>query len=401
VYKRNFFIKKIQPFIGKPIIKVLTGMRRIGKSSLLKLLIEEISLTIPDKDSIIYINMESLQWGHLKTEKDLYDFVMNKYNKTGQMLSLFIDEIQEIKNWEKAVNSFLSDKIADIYITGSNAHLLSSELATLLSGRYVQFPIYGLSLTEYKIFRQKKEIDEELFLEYLKFGGLPGIHHGYIDDDVVSQYISSIFDTILLRDVIAKNKIRNIALLEKIVLFLLDNIGNVFSAKKVSDFLKKEQRNIGVETVYNYLKYLENAFLIHRVPRYDIKGKKLLEVSEKYFTGDIGLKYARMGYNHNDINSILENIVFLELKRRDYSVFVGKLDDKEIDFIAEKKGAKIYIQVCYLLASEDVIKREFSVLQSVKDNYPKYVISMDKLWNANIEGIIRMNIKDFLLKEEW
>ncbi len=401
MYKRNFYVDKIKPFIGKPVIKVLTGMRRVGKSSLLKLLIEEISLNKPEKDLILYINMESLQWNNIKNEKDLYDLVMAEYNKQGQMLTLFIDEVQEIENWEKAVNSFLSDKIADIYITGSNAHLLSSELATLLSGRYIQFPVYSLSISEYKLFRKKQEIDEELFLEYLKFGGLPGIHHGDITDEVVSQYLSSIFDTILLRDVIAKNKIRNIALLEKIVLFLLNNIGNIFSAKKVSDFLKKEQRNIGVETVYNYLKYLEEAFLIFKVPRYDIKGKKFLEVSEKYFIGDIGLKYARVGYDQNDINAILENTVFLELKRRGYTVFIGKLDDKEIDFIAEKKGEKIYIQVCYLLATDDVVKREFSVLQKVKDNYPKYVISLDRFWSGNVEGIIRMNIQDFLQKEEW
>lgn len=402
MYKRNFFLNKIEPFIGKPIIKVLTGMRRVGKSSILKLLIDSLYAKDISKDLIVYINMESLQWQNLKTEMSLYNYVMEEYNKNNQQkLFLFIDEIQEIDNWEKSINSFLTDEIADIYITGSNAHLLSSELATLISGRYIQFPIYSLSLLEYKTFRQKKYISEELFLEYLQYGGLPGIHHGYIEDEVVSQYISSIFDTILLRDVISRNKIRNIGLLEKIVFFLLNNIGNIFSAKKVSDFLKKEQRHIGIETIYNYLKYLENAFIVYKVPRYDIKGKKLLEVNEKYFIGDIGLKNAIMGYSHNDINSILENIIFLELKRRDYAVFIGKLDTKEIDFIGKKKGQKIYIQICYLLATEDVINREFSGLRQIKDNYPKYVVSMDLLWKGNIEGIIHLNIKDFLLKEQW
>lgn len=400
MYKRDFYIKDIEPFIDKPIIKVLTGMRRVGKSTILKLLIEKFSKT-NRKNQILYINMESLKWKNLKTDIDLYDFVIDKNKKMNTKLILFIDEIQEIRDWEKAVNSLLAEDIADIYITGSNAHLLSSELATLLSGRYIQFQIYGLSFSEYLNFKNTDKYDEKLFSEFMKYGGLPGIHNSYLEDEVVFQYIVSIFDSILLRDVVARNNIRNVSLLEKIVYFIFDNIGNIFSAKKVSDFLKKENRKISVETVYNYLKFLESAFIIYKVPRYDIKGKRLLEINEKYFIGDIGLKNAVMGYNINNVNSILENIVFLELKRRKYKVYIGKIDNKEIDFIGERNGEKIYIQVSYLLASENVIKREFSGLQMIKDNYPKYVVSMDTSLSGNVDGILHINIKDFLIKEEW
>lgn len=398
MYDRNFFTNKIEPFVNKPVVKVLTGMRRVGKSSILKLLKSKFN---QQSNVIIHINKESLRWNFLKNENDLYDYVLAEYQKKKRKLYLLVDEIQEIKNWERAINSFLSEEIADIYITGSNAHLLSSELATLLAGRYVEFPIYGLSLKEYKTFRQVDKISEVIFLEYLQYGSLPGIHHGYIEDEIVFEYLSSIFDTILLRDIISRNNIRNIDLLEKIILFIMDNVGNIFSAKKVSDFLKKEQRKVGTETIYNYVRYLENAFIVYKVPRYDIKGKKLLEIHEKYFLGDIGLRNAKMGYNQQNINAFLENIIFLELKRRDYKVSIGKIGSLEIDFIGEKRGEKIYIQVCYLLASETVMEREFGSLKLVKDNYPKYVVSMDTLWNGNIEGIIHYNIRDFLLKDDW
>jgi predicted AAA+ superfamily ATPase len=305
-----------------------------------------------------------------------------------------------ISQWERAVASFLADGIADLFISGSNASLLSSELATLLSGRYIEFPIYPLSFAEYLNFRKKDKPTDEAFSQYLRYGGFPGIHHMDMQDEVVYQYINSLFNTILLKDVIQRNNVRNIALLEQITRFLFDNIGNIFSAKKVADFLKSQRKQVGVDTVYNYISYLEAGFLLHRVPRYDVRGKRHLEVHEKYFLGDIGLRHAYLGYREGDISGLLENIVFLTLKQRGYRVSVGKVENREVDFIAERENHKEYIQVTYLLADANTVEREFSVLQSIQDNYPKTVLSMDREWGADVRGIQRKYIIDFLMEEE-
>ncbi len=399
MHKRKGYYHKIKPYIGKPIIKVITGMRRIGKSTFLKLLIERLIKDGISENNIVYINKESLEFDYINTYQELYSEIKTAYKNHKSKLFVFIDEVQEIESWEKAITSILSEDLADIYITGSNAHLLSSELATLISGRYIEIPIYPLSFIEYSVFRNC-EPDSLLFKEYIKFGGFPGLHHSDMTDDVVFEYISSIFDSIVLKDVVKRNNIRNIALLEKIIHFLLDNMSSVFSAKRIADFLKKEQRNIGIETVYNYVHFLEAAFIIHRVPRYDLKCKKFLEINEKYYLGETGLRHGILGFKEDNINALLENIVFLELKRRNFKVYIGKYQDREIDFILEKGNSKAYIQVCYLLASDKAVEREFSVLLEVNDNYPKYVLSMDELWNEEYKGIKRLNIIDFLKNED-
>lgn len=399
MYKRNLYQKKISLFIDKPVIKVITGMRRVGKSCLLKLIIEDILRGDTKEKQILYINKESLEYDSIKNYKDLYEYVKKRFINIRGHKYLFIDEIQEIESWEKAVNSFFSQGGMDIFITGSNANLLSSELATLLSGRYVEIPVYSLGFSEFIRFRQKQGADKaENFKDYLKFGGLPALHAFDLNEEVVFQYLNSIYNTILLKDVIKRNNVRNISLLENLTKYIFDNIGNIFSAKKITDYLKSQNLKVGVETVQNYLSYLISTFVIHKVPRYDIKGKRLLELHEKYYLGDIGIRHALLGFRESDISGILENIVFLELKRRGYTVHLGKMRNKEVNFIATKENKKIYIQVSYLLASKETIEREFSVLQQIRDNYPKYVISMDSIFGHDFEGIKQLNLVDFLME---
>jgi hypothetical protein len=390
----------VNRFIDKPVIKVITGMRRTGKSCILKLIIQKLKSEGISEKNILYINKESLDFDFIQTYSDLNRYVKKTYSKTRGGKYLFIDEIQEIKNWEKAVASFFTESGIDIYITGSNAHLLSSELATLLSGRYVEIPVYTLSFKEFLTFRGEKAgaVDKE-FLNYLQFGGLPAIHYFELERESVYQYISSIYSTILLKDVIQRNNIRNPNLLENIGRYIFDNIGNIFSAKRISDYLKSQNLKINVETVQNYVSFYLASFAVFKVPRYDIKGKRLLEIHEKYFLGDVGFRNAVLGYREKDISGILENIIFLELKRRGYNVFVGKLQDSEIDFVAERAEEKIYVQAAYLLASDETVQKEFLPLTKIDDNYPKYVISMDTAFGKDYEGIKRLNIVDFLLEK--
>jgi predicted AAA+ superfamily ATPase len=400
-YTRNYYLKKIAPFMNKPVIKVITGMRRIGKSYFVRQLIARLLQSGITEQQVVYINKELIEFDFIKNYADLHLYINGKFAEISGKKYLFIDEIQEIDQWEKTISSLLASEDIDIYITGSNAHLLSSEIATLISGRYIEFPIYALSFDEFLLFRgeEKEDVDTE-FLKFLKFGGFPAIHHFELNEEIIYQYINSIYNTILLKDVVARNNIRNVQLLENVTQYIFHNIGNIFSAKKVADFIKTQKLQIGVDTVQNYLSFLLSSFMIFKVPRFDIKGKRLLEVYEKYYLGNIGLRHALLGYRESDISGILENIVFLELKRRGYKVFVGKYEDYEIDFIAEKEKEKIYLQVTYLLSSPLVIEREFSALQRINDNYPKYVISMDKAFGEDFEGIRRMNIIDFLLTKE-
>ncbi len=397
MHKRKLYIDKIKKFIDKPVIKIIVGMRRVGKSYFLKLVMEELLNKGIADEQIIYINFDSLDFDHLNNYKALHDYVVEKSAKSKKTY-LFIDEIQEVSGWEKCVESLFSSELFDIYICGSNAQMLSSELATKLSGRYVEIPIYTLGFAEYMQFMNKDySAAKSEFQSYLVYGGFPALSHFDLDREVVYQYISSIYNTILLKDVVKRNNVRNILLLENITKYVFDNIGNIFSAKKLADYLKSQRIALGVETVMNYLSYICSTYVLHKVQRYDIKGKRFLEVHEKYYLGDIGLRNALIGYREGDTSGILENIVYLELLRRGYRVSIGKLDDTEIDFIATRSEEKIYIQVAYLLASEKTIKREFSPLMKIADNYPKYVLSMDELFGSDYEGIKRMNIIDFLL----
>lgn len=398
---RHLYLNKISPYINKPVIKVITGMRRVGKSYFVRQIIDKIASQNVAEGQIIYINKELLEYDFIKTYQDLHQYVTNKFSQVAGRKYLFIDEIQEILEWERAVASLFAREDIDIYITGSNAQLFSSELATLISGRYIEFPIYPLNFQEFLQFRgDNKEDANQEFLKYLKFGGFPAIHHFILNEELIYQYINSLYNTIVLKDIIKRNNVRNVDLLENIIRYAFDNIGNIFSARKVAEYLKAQKLQIGIETVQSYLTYLMSAFLLYKVPRYDIKGKRLLEIHEKYFLGEIGLRHALLGYREGDIAGLLENIVFLELKCRGYKVFIGKLNNQEVDFIAEKEHEKFYIQVTYLLSSKEAIEREFSVLQSIPDNYPKYVISMDTAFGEDFEGIKRLNMIDFLLSRE-
>ncbi|MBC8434055.1 MAG: ATP-binding protein [Desulfobacterales bacterium] len=401
MHERNLYLNRITPFIDKPVIKIITGMRRVGKSCFLKLIINHLEKNNTAKHQIVYINKESLEYDFIRNHRDLYEYAKKEFNTESEKKYLFIDEIQEIETWERAVNSIFSEGKVDIFITGSNARLLSSELATLLSGRFVEFHIFSLGFQEYIEFREEKTADyEKLFREYLKFGGFPAICHFNLDEETIYQYVNGIYNTILLKDVVKRNSVRNVSLLDNLTRYIFDNVGNIFSAKKITDYLKSQKMKVGIETVQNYLSYLSSTYAIHKVSRYDLKGKRILELHEKYYLGDIGLRHALLGFREADISGILENIVFLELKRRGYRITIGKAGNREIDFIAEKEKKRIYLQVAYMLHSRRTIDREFSVLKQINDNYPKYVVSMDTLFGNDFEGIQRINLIDFLLNPD-
>ncbi|MDD4205949.1 MAG: ATP-binding protein, partial [Candidatus Delongbacteria bacterium] len=396
---RDIYLSRLLKYIDKPVIKVLTGIRRCGKSSILKLLNSELLKNGTPEGNIVFINHESLEFGFIKNYDDLYKFVKGALKSKKGKKYIILDEVQEVEKWEKAVSSFLSDEIGDIVITGSNAHLLSSELATLLRGRYIEIPIHTLSFSEFLDFRQvkdKQNIDDE-FKNYLRYGGFPGIHKMEFEDEMIVNYLNSIINTVILKDIIERNSIRDASLVEQIIKYLTDNCGNISSAKGISDYLKSQNVKVSADTVINYISYLEKAFMFHKVNRYDLKGKKWLEINNKFYSGDIGLRNGLIGYRENDISGVLENLIYLELIRRGYKVGTGVSGSGEVDFIAEKQNEKIYIQVTYLLASESTVKREFGSLEAISDNYKKIVLSLDKFYPEDRNGIQRQYIPDFLL----
>ncbi|MCC5924655.1 MAG: ATP-binding protein, partial [Crocinitomicaceae bacterium] len=387
-----------------PLVKVLTGIRRSGKSTVLKLLKEALGKKNIANDQIIHINLESFNYAHLTNASELYKFIKNNLENTKKYY-LLLDEIQEVQEWEKAVNAFMVDFNVDIYITGSNSHLLSSELATHIAGRYIEIPIFTLSFAEYIDFRthyfQEEKNTEKQFKAYLKCGGFPVVNIADYSLDSAYKIVHDIYSSVILRDTVQRYKIRDTELLERIIKFTFDNLGNTFSGKNVADYFKSQQRKIDINTVYNYLNALEGAFILYKVPRYDIRGKEVLKTQEKYYLSDVSLLYATMGFKTSMIAQLLENIVFLELKRRGYHVYIGKIDQKEIDFIAVRKDEKIYVQVAYKIESKATAEREFYMLSTVKDQYPKYVVTMDDFWNENLYGVKHMHIKDFLLAEKY
>lgn len=397
--EREQYLEKITPFVNKPVIKIITGLRRCGKSTFLKMFIDRLLKENGKKKNIVYISMELIEFEFITDYKVLYDHIKKSVSKSGENY-IFIDEVQEINGWEKAVNSLLAENAGDIYLTGSNSRLLSSEFATLLTGRYVEIPMFPLSFKEFLLFRElKNEINVEKEFElFLKFGGLPGIHYLELIDEVVFQYIKSIYSTILLKDIVSRHSIRDVFLLEKVAAFIFDNCGSITSSKKIADYLKSQHLKTGVDTVQNYIGYLKDAHLFSKSGRFDLKGKRHLELFEKYYSGDQGIRHSVLGYKKNDIAGILENVVYLELLRRGYTVSTGKYDDLEVDFVAEKNSVIKYIQVTYLLSSKETEEREFRPLEKIQDNYPKMVLSMDTVWGDNRNGIERKNIIDFLLE---
>ncbi len=392
--------------MGKPLVKVLTGIRRSGKSSILMMLRNEMQNSGILPEHILYINFENLDYSDIDTAQKLHSHLKKLMTGEGRYYIL-LDEIQEVKQWEKAVNSLLANTNTDLYITGSNSRLLSSELATYIAGRYVEIKINTLSFREYLHFKEvrtgvKPDNMREEIRTFIRLGGFPIVHIGDYEEDAAYRIVNDIYSSAILRDTVQRYSIRNIVLLERVVRFVFNNIGNTFSAKKVADYFKSQQRRIDLNTVYNYLNALESAYIIKKISRYDIKGKEILKTNEKYYIGDQALVYALMGYKDSLIAGIMENIVMLELERRGYQVFIGKLNAKEIDFIARRRNEKVYIQVSYTpTLAQETIDREFAPLMAIKDNYPKYVVTMDDFWNDNVEGIRHKHLAEFLLMKDY
>ena len=400
--KRDEYIKQIVPFIDKDVIKVLTGIRRSGKSVMLKLLMEELKNRGINENQFIYINFENLKYRNLKNYERLYDFILNKVDDKYKSYYIFLDEIQEVEEWERCVNSLRVDEELrfDIYITGSNAKLLSGELSTYLAGRYIEFIVYPFSFKEFFEIIQEKNQEikvKEAFQKYVKFGGMPFLHNLDYNFEASMQYLQDLYASIILKDITQRNNIRDTDLLERIINYIVMNIGNTFSATSISKFFKSENRKVATETILNYIKACEEAFLVYRVARNDLLGKKILNVNEKYYIADHGIREAIMENNQKNINQVLENIVYFEMLRRGYNIKIGKVDNFEVDFVCKKNDETIYIQVSYLLASEDTKEREFSVLENIKDNYPKYVLSMDE-FDMSRNGIKHVNLIEFLVK---
>lgn len=396
-HKRPYYLNKIRPYIGSDLIKVLIGQRRVGKSYILLQLIDEIKAG-DKKANIVYINKEENEYDNLVNDKDLIDYSEKRIIK-GVKNYLFIDEIQDIENFEKALRHLAAKKVFDLYCTGSNAKLLSSEIATGLSGRYIEIPIHSLSYPEFLQFHDLKS-SEKTFLKYIRYGGLPYIVNLELNDEVVYGYLQSIYNTIILKDVVARFNIRNINFLNRLLEYIADNIGSLVSAKRISDFLKSQKTQTTPNKILNYLSYLCSSFIIREVNRADIKGKKIFEINEKYYWEDLGLRNSLVGYKAMEIGQMLENLVFLHLSRLGFKINVGQLENKKIDFVAEKEGRKIYIQVAYLISGQAVKDREFGNLLEIPDNYQKIVVSMDKLMGSDYQGIKHYQIIDFLQNDK-
>jgi predicted AAA+ superfamily ATPase len=391
---RQHYLDRIQPYIGKDIIKVITGQRRVGKSYLLFQIMDMVTASDPEAQ-IIYINKELYEFDFIDNHKALLAYIHSKAEERKNRY-VFIDEIQDIDQFEKALRSLSAEGRYDIYCTGSNAGLLSGELATYLSGRYVEIKVFCLSYTEFLDFH-KLQNNSGAFLKYVRYGGLPYLFNLKLEDDVVYDYLRNIYNTILFKDVVKRHGIRNIAFLERLTIYLADNTGSLVSAKKISDFLKSQKTNISPNVVLNYLSHLESAFFILKVRRSGIACKKIFEVGEKYYFEDLGLRHTIIGYRQADIGRILENLVFIHLKRSGYDVTVGRIRQKEIDFSCEKRGERLYVQVAYMITDQKVHDREFGNLLEIKDNFTKIVVSMDEMTGGPFKGIRHVNIRDFLL----
>jgi predicted AAA+ superfamily ATPase len=418
---RPHYVEKIMAYVDTPFVKILSGVRRSGKSTILKMIEAGLRERGVADDSILVYSFDSLANEELKTAKRLYDEVKGKLSENGKTY-LFFDEIQEVKDWEKAVNSFMADFDVDIYVTGSNSRMMSSEISTYLTGRYVQFRVFPLSFQEYLMFRKEycspsfqfpiefpleiripnpyENIHSEL-ARYLRFGGFPTIHLKEYAQDEAYAVVHDIYNSTIFTDIVKRNQIRKVDQLERIVKFAFDNIGRTFSAASISKYLKSERRTIDNETVYNYLSKLESAFILHRCSRYDLQGKEILKTQEKFYAADPAMRYSVLGYSPDSVAAMLENVVYLELLRRGYDVYIGQLSEGEIDFVATRGGDKLYVQVTQEIKSEKTEQREYERLLSVRDNYPKYVLRTDEFAGGNYEGIKSMHIADFLLSDEY
>ena len=401
--ERPLYLDKIMPFADTPFVKILTGVRRCGKSTILKMIIKKLrEEKHVDDEQILNYRFDSMEYGDMTT-KELYLELKSKIIQSKKTY-LFLDEIQEIEGWEKVVNTLASDFDVDIYITESNSRMMSSEISTYLTGRYITFHIYTLSFEEYLMFKKSyttlKELKQE-FSQYVRLGGFPATHLQDYSQDEVYTIVKDIYNSTIFSDIVRRNQVKKIDQLERVVKYTFNNIGNTFSAKSISNYFKSEQRKIDNETVYSYLEKLQKAYILHKCSRYDLQGKNILKTQEKFYLADVSLRYSELGYTVDSVASSLENIVYLELKRRGYNVYIGKTKDKEIDFVATKQNEKIYVQVTQEIKSEKIQKSEYEQLLEIRDNYPKYVVMADDFAGGNYEGIKTMNIVDFLLSKEY
>lgn len=400
---RPLYLDKIMPFVDTPFVKILTGVRRCGKSTILKMIIKKLrEEKHVDDEQILSYRFDSMEYEDMTT-KELYLELKSKIIQSKKTY-LFLDEIQEIEGWEKVVNTLASDFDVDIYITGSNSRMMSSEISTYLTGRYITFHIYTLSFEEYLMFKKSyttlKDLKQE-FSQYVRLGGFPATHLQDYSQDEVYTIVKDIYNSTIFSDIVRRNQVKKIDQLERVVKYTFNNIGNTFSAKSISNYFKSEQRKIDNETVYSYLEKLQKAYILHKCSRYDLQGKDILKTQEKFYLADVSLRYSVLGYTVDSVTASLENIVYLELKRRGYDVYIGKIKDKEIDFVATKQNEKIYVQVTQEIKSEKTQKREYEQLLEIRDNYPKYVVMADNFAGGNYEGIKTMNIVDFLLSKEY
>ena len=400
---RPLYTEKIMAYTDTPFVKVLTGVRRCGKSTILKMIMEKLQNEMGiSVDQIVSMRFDSMEYEDM-TAKQMFADVKAKLSENKKTY-LFLDEVQEIEGWEKVVNSLASDYDVDLYVTGSNSRMMSSEISTYLTGRYVSFRIFPLSFEEYLTFRREytevKDVHTEL-ADYIRLGGFPATHLRDYSQDEVYTIVRDIYNSTIFSDIVRRNQIRKVDQLERVVKYTFSNVGNTFSAKSISDYLKSEHRKIDNETVYSYLEKLEKAYLLHRCSRYDLQGKEILKTQEKFYLADTVLRYSVLGYNPDSVASSLENIVYLELCRRGYEVNIGKTADGEVDFVAQRQGEKLYVQVTQEIRSEKTERREYERLLEIKDNYPKYVLRTDEFAGGNYEGIKSMHVADFLLSREY
>ena len=400
---RPMYVDKIMGYVDTPFVKILTGVRRCGKSTILKMIMEKLQTEKNvEASQIASYRFDSMEYEDM-TSKQMYTELKGRLID-GKKTYFFLDEVQEITGWEKVVNSLASDYDVDIYVTGSNSRMMSSEISTYLTGRYIAFHIYTLSFAEFLTFksRYKAVSDPKAELtEYIRLGGFPATHLQDYSQDEIYTIVKDIYNSTIFSDIVKRNQIRKIDQLERVVKYVFNNVGNTFSAKSISDYLKSEHRKIDNETVYSYLEKLEKAYLIHRCSRYDLQGKEILKTQEKFYLADTALRYSVLGYNSDSVASSLENVVYLELCRRGYAVHIGKTDGGEIDFVASRQNEKLYVQVTQMIKSESTEKREYDRLLSIRDNYPKYVLLTDDFAGGNYQGIKTMHVADFLLSNEY
>ena len=399
---RPLYTQKIMEYVDTPFIKILTGIRRCGKSTILKLIMQKLRERGIEEKQIVSYRFDSMEYDGY-TAQQMYQKLKSSL-QSDKRTYLFLDEVQEIDNWEKIVNSLATDFNVDIYVTGSNSRMMSSEIATYLTGRYISFRIYTLSFAEYLDFKSdytETAAPKQELIDYIKLGGFPAVHlHTYTAAEVYT-IVRDIYNSTIFSDIVRRNQLRKVDQLERVVKYAFNNVGNTFSAKSISDYLKSEHRKIDNETVYSYLEKLEKAYILHRCLRYDLKGRELLKTQEKFYLADTALRYSVLGYDDNTVAAMLENVVYLELCRRGYRVDIGKTQAGEIDFVATRQNEKVYIQVTQQISSVETEKREYARLLDINDNFPKYVLRTDEFAGGNYQGIKTMHVADFLLSEEY